>query len=140
MTGLIRRDGSLVWWDALDKSPNSLPACGDFDGDGKLEAMGWGYADGIRCYEAATGKVQWTLAAPEAFTPSGCASADLNGDGRDEAVFAVGTRLYCVGNGEVLWKVDLPAWTGPPSIADVDGSGEAAILVAAADGWVYCVR
>ena len=140
MTGLLRRDGTLAWWDAMDKSPYSLPAFGDFDGDGKLEAMGWGYPDGIRCYDTATGKVKWTLAAPEATAPSGCASADLNGDGKDEAVFAVAKRLYCVGNGAVLWKLDLPAWTGPPSIADVDGSGKAAIVVAAADGWVYCVK
>lgn len=140
MTGLIRADGSLAWWDALDKSPASWPAFGNFDGDGKLEALAWGYPDGIRCYDAATGKVRWRLDQPEAQTPAGCASGELMGSGRDVAVFSVGTKLYCVGQGRVLWQLGLPAWLGPPSIADVDGTGRAAIVVSGADGWVYVVR
>jgi len=147
MTGLVQGDGSLVWSDALDQSPKSLPAFGDVDGDGRIEALGWGYADGIRCYETDTGRVRWHLDPPvQGKAPAGCASADLNGDGRDEAVFTMGTTLCALGSkpegkaGEVLWQVGLPATLGPPSIGMPDGDGRLAILVAGADGYVYCLR
>ena len=146
MTGLVRADGSLVWWDALDHSPKALPAVGDFDGDGKLEAVGIGYDDGTRCYNAATGVVKWRLPFGIGQTPTGMASADINGDGRDEAVCTMGNTLYCLGTeapgraGKLLWQLDLPAVLGPPGIADVDGRGKASILVAGSDGYVYCVR
>ena len=45
MTGLIRPDGKLAWWDAFEESPRCLPAFGDFDGDGALEAVGVGYLE-----------------------------------------------------------------------------------------------
>ncbi len=145
MTGLVRVDGSLAWWDALDKSPSCLPAFGDFSGNGHIEALGIGYEDGIRCYEAATGKIRWRLPAPESATPQGTASADLNGDGRDEALVAIDRTLYCLGEksdgkGSLLWKISLPARIGQPSIADVDNTGTASILVVGADGYVYCVQ
>lgn len=150
MTGLVRADGDLVWWDALDRSPSTLPACGDFAGNGRLEVIGFGYGDGLRCYDVATGELQWRMAAPASGTPSGVASADLDGDGRDEAVFALGDSLYCYGSragsggggraGELRWRLRLPSRIGPPSIAAVDTTGEPAILVAAEDGFVYCMR
>ena len=140
MTGLIRADGSLAWWDALDHSPKALPAIGDFDGDGKLEAIGIGYDDGTRCYNAATGTVKWRLPFGAGLTPTGMASADINGDGRDEAVLTMGTTMYCLGAGKVLWEFGLPVCVGPPCIADVDGRRQANIVVAGSDGYVYCVK
>jgi outer membrane protein assembly factor BamB len=147
MTGLVRLDGTLVWWDALDKSPRSLPAVGDFDGDGHLEAIGVGYQeDGIRCYDAATGKIKWRLPMPASGDAAGTASADINSDGRDEALFTLGGTLYCVGTpqpggaGALLWQLDLPATLGPPTIADADGDGLAEIILVGADGSVYGVR
>jgi hypothetical protein len=76
----------------------------------------------------------------------GSASADLNGDGRDEAVFVIGQQLVCVGagstpaEGRVLWQLTLPAQTGPPSLAVLDKKGGLSILLAGADGFVYAVR
>jgi outer membrane protein assembly factor BamB len=146
MTGLLRPDGSLVWFDAPDVSPNALPAFGDVDGDGRIEAVGVGYPDGVRCYDAATGKVKWTLAQFSPGTGAGTASADINSDGRDEVLVTIGTVLYCLGvddagtQGKLLWKLDLPATIGPPTIADVTGTGAASILLQGADGDVYCVR
>jgi hypothetical protein len=146
MTGLVRPDGSLVWFDAPDVSPNALPAFGDVDGDGRIEAVGVGYPDGVRCYDAATGKVKWTLAQFSPGTGAGTASADINSDGRDEVLVTIGTVLYCLGvddagtQGKLLWKLDLPATIGPPTIADVTGTGAASILLQGADGDVYCVR
>ena len=146
MTGLVRRDGSLAWWDALDRSPQSLPAVGDFDGDGRMEAIGIGYDDGIRCYDTAGGKVEWRMPAPVPGNAIGSASADLNSDGRDEAVFAIGSTLCGVGSagpgagGSLLWRIELPVPVGPPSLADLDGRGKVSILVMGGDRYVYCVR
>jgi len=155
MTALLRPDATLVWWDALDTSPCCLPALGDVDGDGRLEAVGIGYVDGIRCYDAATGAIKWRMSAPPEWYvpppagtqyPIGTASGDIDSDGRDEVVFAVGNRLYCIGvspgqeGGERLWEMDFPTHVGPPSIADVDGDGRVSILVMGNDGYIYCVR
>jgi len=96
-TGLVLPNGKLVWWDALDKSPDSFPAFGDFAGDGHIGALRIGYEDGIRCYDVATGKIKWRMPAPEPGTPQGTASADLNSDGRDEALVTIGRTLYCLG-------------------------------------------
>jgi outer membrane protein assembly factor BamB len=146
MTGLVRPDGELLWWDALDKSPKQLPAVGDFDGDGAIEVIGIAYEDGIRCYNAASGEVKWRLAVPSTEVPSGVASADINGDGRDEAIFVIGKTIFCVGDtgsgtgGEYLWQVELPVPVGPPSIAIVDGDKRLSILLLGEDGYVYCVQ
>jgi hypothetical protein len=155
MTALLRADATLVWWDALDTSPCCLPAIGDVDGDGRLEAVGIGYIDGIRCYDASTGTIKWRLPAPSEWYvpppagtryPVGTASGDIDSNGRDEVLFVVGNTLYCIevppGEevGRLSWKIDLPADAGPPCLADVDGQGQLAILVAGQDGYVYCVR
>lgn len=147
LTALYRLNGSLAWLDAQDKSPSSLAAFGDFDGDSQLEAIGVGYPNGIRCYDTATGRVKWRLASPLPGNPVGGASGDLNGDGRDEAIFVTGKTLWCTGaaatgdEGIVLWRVELPPdRLGPPAIADVDGSGKPSILVVGNDGYVYCLR
>ena len=145
MTGLVRTDGSLVWWDALDQGPQDWPAFGNFTGQSRLEAMAAGYPDGIRCYDAATGRVLWRLPMPAPGTVLGSASADLNGDGRDEAVFVIGQQLVCLGagrtpaEGALLWRIPLPVQTGPPSLA-VLGPGEGlSILLVGMDGFVYAV-
>jgi hypothetical protein len=72
------------------------------------------------------------------------AVAHIDGDGRDECVFTIGPTLYAVGTakgtpttGAVLWKFDLPGTAGLVTIADVDGSGTAQIIVPCADGHVY---
>jgi outer membrane protein assembly factor BamB len=147
MTGLVRSDGSLVWWDALDKSPNVLPAFGSFSGRGRMEAISIGYPeDGIRCYDSGTGAIIWRMPMPDEGRVLNTASGDINSDGRDEALAVIGRSLYCIGSdaagtsGSVLWKVDFPAEPGPPSLADVDGTGKLSILVSCGDGYLYCLR
>jgi outer membrane protein assembly factor BamB len=146
MTGLVRTDGSLVWWDALDQSAQDWPAFGNFTGQGRLEAMGAGYPDGIRCYDTATGRVLWRLPMPAPGSVIGSASADLNGDGRDEVVFVIGQQLVCLGagrtpaEGSVLWRLPLPAQTGPPSFAALGRHEGLSILLVGTDGFVYAVR
>jgi outer membrane protein assembly factor BamB len=157
MTGVIRLDGTLVWFDALDKSPGYLPSFGDFDGDGRADVVGVGYEDGVRCYDMASGQIKWRMQNPsdgfgdfgqKAQNPvKGSASADVDGDGRDEALIAVGRTLFCLGapaaagsEGEVRWSVELPAEVGPPTVVSLDKEGHLSILVVATDGYVYCLR
>ena len=146
MTGLVRADGSLVWWDALDHSAQDWPGFGNFSGRGHLEAVGAGYPDGIRCYDAATGQILWRLPMPAPGSVIGSASGDLNGDGRDEAVFVIGQQLVCLGagstpaEGRVVWQLPLPAQTGPPSLAVLDKKSGLSILLAGAEGFVYAVH
>lgn len=156
MTGVITTVGELKWFDALDKSAPHLPALGDFDGDGKMEMIGVGFEDGIRCYDTASGKLQWQMEDPSgqidgfgvhSVNPvSGAATADIDGDGRDEALLSMGNSLYCLGTaeqgnaGEVCWRVELPAQIGPPTVVQLEQDGPPAILVVGRDGYVYCLR
>lgn len=156
MTGVIRKDGTLVWFDALDKSPAYLPNFGDFDKDGRMDVIGVGFEDGIRCYDTQSGKVKWKMANPaDGFTAFGThsgnlvlgtATGDLDGDGRDEAMFVVDHTLYCVGSskdgtsGELRWKVDFPSKVGPPTVVTLDKEGTVSILTVGDDGNVYCLR
>ena len=146
MTGLVRGDGSLVWWDALDHSAPELPAFGDFDGDGTLESIGIGYEDGVRCYNLRNGHVKWRLASPLPDPVVGCATADLDSDGRDEAVFTMGRTVLAFGAtrdgmaGEMRWRLDLPTSLGPPTVASLDKEDDLVVLVMGADGFVTCLR
>lgn len=156
MTGVIRLDGTLVWFDALDKSPGYLPSFGDFNGDGRADVMGVGYEDGVRCYDMATGKIHWSISNPaEGFgvfgnhtenPVRGSVSADLDGDGRDEALVAIDHTLFCLGAsrdraaGEVRWHLEFPAQIGPPTVVTLEKGGPVSILVVDANGFVYCIR
>ncbi|MGE3638218.1 MAG: hypothetical protein AB7G28_06635 [Pirellulales bacterium] len=156
MTGVIATDGTLKWFDALDKSAPHLPALGDCDGDGKLEMIGVGFDDGVRCYDTATGEIKWRMPDPSgkidgfgihsANPVSGAVTADIDSDGRDEALVSMGNTLYCFASqksghgGEIRWKVELPAQIGPPTVAQLEQEGSASILVVGRDGYVYCLR
>lgn len=145
MNLVVRPDGALAWWAALDQASNGYPAFGHFDGTGHMQAITFGAGAGLRCQDTATGEVQWHLPLPPGGFSIGSASADLDGDGRDEALFVLGNNLYCLetaetGEGRIAWQFLMPATTGPPAIADVEGSGRASILLAGVDGYLYCLR
>lgn len=155
MTGVIKTDGTLVWFDALDKSAPHLPSFGDFNGDGKIEMIGVGFDDGIRCYDLASGKINWTMPSPldgngfgmHSENPVGGAiTADIDGDGRDEALITMQNIVYCLGTsqansgGEIRWSKEFPTQLGPPTIVQLEKQGDPSILVVSQDGNVYCVR
>jgi len=149
VTGLLDSRGSLLWSDAVNTSPKTYPAVGNFNGDGKLDVVGIGYSgggDNVRCYDGATGKVKWQLSVPLDADVHGTASADVNSDGRDEAIFTSGNTLYCVGagkdgkSGTLLWKISLSEKLGPPTIAYLGGKSKMSILVSSRDGYVYCIE
>ncbi|MFQ5809329.1 MAG: hypothetical protein ACE5JM_06895, partial [Armatimonadota bacterium] len=53
-------------------------ALADFDGDGTLEIASAGYGDGVRAIDPKTGRVLWSLQAPEPTGPK-VAAADIDG-------------------------------------------------------------
>jgi len=156
MTGVIRLDGTLAWFDAVDKSPGYLPSFGDFNGDGRSDVVGVGFEDGVRCYDMASGKVNWRMPNPaggfgnfgqKAENPvKSSASADLDSDGRDEALIVIDKTLLCIGikgddtTGKILWRVEFPAAIGPPTVVSLKKDGPVSILVVGDDGFVYCVE
>ena len=105
----------------------------------------------MRCYDAATGRLDWTLAVrgPESSLdsspPMTPATADIDSDGRDEAIVAIGKTLYAVGttpdkkSGAIRWSLAFPDRLGPPAIADSLGHASTEIVVVCADGYVYGV-
>jgi outer membrane protein assembly factor BamB len=159
--GLLDHDMNVLWQSLpADGTPAIMQAIGDIDGDGRLELLAPGYrreTDSTEqvfcCHDLASGQLRWRLNLPgscfvgnnQGFpdSPTAPAVADLDGDGRDECVFAIDDTLYAVGTdaggvaGEVCWTLKLPARLGSPTIADVEASGKLQVIVACADGFVY---
>ncbi|HJN18889.1 MAG TPA: hypothetical protein QGH10_25540, partial [Armatimonadota bacterium] len=103
VTALLDGNGDRIWKVAHvhPMGWRNQAAHGDVDGDGKTEllfpgAMG---EDGreFRCLDAATGEVRWSFPMPDEAI-SFPAVADMNGDGRDECVFTMGSTIHAVGN------------------------------------------
>jgi len=143
LTALIDKGGQLVWSDESGKGLGTF-AFGDFDGDGALETIGTGFSDGWRCYDVRSGAVEWRMPAPVPGSIAGMASADINSDGRWEALATAGATLCAVntdenGAGRIVWRWEAPGALGPPVVADVEGDGEACIVVGDAAGMVYAL-
>ena len=73
-------------------------------------------------------------------------AADLDSDGRDEALFTLGRTVLALGTtggesaGNVRWQMELPAQLGPPTVASLSPQDGTVILVMNADGYVNCLR
>jgi hypothetical protein len=161
--GLLDKNGNVIWEEKrpLPRGPGILPGIGDIDGDGKLEVLMLGQNDDgqsmFYCYDGVNGNVKWKFPLPgDTFvqgiyptnnTPLPPATGDINGDGRDECVFVIGKTLYAAGitedgkSGGILWQLEFPdsIKLGQPSIADVDGSMNAQIVLIGRNGYVYGV-
>jgi outer membrane protein assembly factor BamB len=143
--GVVRSDGSALWWHAapLSSLTAGFGALADIDGDGRLE-LGVSDATGdFICLDAASGLEKWRLHLGQVAT--GGASCDIDGDGRNE--FIVATREGHVmaiaaasnGSGLIRWSIDLGYSLGPPVIADFNGDGRSEILVVSGDGHLYAI-
>jgi hypothetical protein len=131
----------------------SIQGVGDLDGTGGLEIVSVGHDDPskeIHVFNAATGVERWTLAMPglcDIKEFSHVATGDIDGDGRDEALFIDCNILYAIGEnknglGEILWRATFQgnrynADLGEVVIADVDGTGRPQILLNTASGYLY---
>ena len=156
--------GGAIWHYGVtkDTTPRHHPGLADMDGDGFTEIV-IAQNDGLlRAFNAKplaskcptcpqnkaltamnhAGKERWTfkLAGPVA----DIASADLDGDGKEELVCGTDDgklialkerKRVC----EILWSVDLGRRVGSPVLADLDGDGKAEILVTTEDGYLHCL-
>ena len=120
-----------------------------------MDVIGVGYEDGVRCYDMATGKVNWTIPNPtEGF---GCLDRDTMIQcvvrpvqiwmATDEMKLCIiDNILFCLGSssdgtkGEIRWKMKLPQVIGPPTVVSLDKEGTISILVVGSDGYVYCIK
>jgi hypothetical protein len=153
-------DANVLWHTTpFDSGLNSLSlqGVGDIDGDGDLEIISVGHSNPgaeIVVYDGATSTERWSLALsdrrcddPDFQRLSHVATGDIDGDGKDEALFNDCNFLYAIGEkspveGEFLWRVTFPdnqynADLGDVVIADVDGSGRPQIIVNTASGYIY---
>mgnify|MGYP006280268681 CR=1 FL=1 len=98
----------------------------------------------VFCLAGATGNVLWEYALPGSVNWGGSAiaAADVDGDGRIEAVTADsrGTLVCLDGGGAEEWVWESPTTlNSPPTIADMDGDGAPEVLVGGPDAPVYCL-
>jgi sialidase-1 len=127
-------------------------AIGDMDGDGHLDGVGLtNTRDGghngrreVRCLDLATGRVKWTTPVHRAYLDTNSpVMADLNGDGKLEAVVGTGNPagygrlpnsepwgdLYVVGGtGEILQHLELPGLPVNLATCDLDDDGFSEVL------------
>jgi hypothetical protein len=140
---LLDRLATPLWHTAYGSARTLWsPAVGDFDGDGDLDILSNAQNSAtVSAYDGRTGTVRWSLALPG--VPGAAVSGDIDGDGRDEALFAIGNTLYCVGaapdgrSGRIEWTRTFSSAIGMPILADVTGTGQLQIVVVAQDGYVY---
>ena len=139
--GLTTLDASVLWYHA---GGAGMAGVGDVDGDGRLELgiTGWEKGEGLRCLDAATGAEKWQWPLP-GNARTAVYSADIDGNGRDEFLFAVEQTLYAVGDRDdaphLRWQLDLPTRPGDLTLADVDGDGEIEIFFIGEDSVLYCL-
>ncbi len=134
--------GKLVWHTPYLDGSTASPAAGDFDGDGRLEAIGPAYRGGLRCYDLSSGTVRATLAASGGQV-SDVVAADLDGDGRPEAVFSSGSAVRAVSleKGQLVprWECPLGSRGYDPIVTDTDGDGTCEVLVLTQAGDLVCI-
>ncbi|PLW92539.1 MAG: hypothetical protein C0592_10235 [Marinilabiliales bacterium] len=59
------------------------------------------------------------------------AMADINGDGKDEILTAIDSKLFCISDTGVIWETTIIGTaTYPPSVGDLDHDGDLEIVVA----------
>jgi outer membrane protein assembly factor BamB len=126
----------IIWRTEPGDGITTLPAVADTDGDGVFELGLPGCRDGFRCVDSKTGRVLWNIGEGAS---SNCVACDIDGDGREEFLYANGKLLRAVRNGKVVWEINLLAGITQLAVADVDGDGTSEILAGAEDGKMYCI-
>jgi cysteine-rich repeat protein len=110
------------------------PGCtGDFDGDGEIE-VAWSHG-GVLLAAQLDGAVMWTATSTDVSGAASCSAFDLDGNGRDELLFA-GETEFAIRDGLSGAVLAGPFTHGSatlfetPAIADIDRDGNSEILVA----------
>ena len=165
--GLVDKNAVPIWNTpfTFDNTPGLIQSIGDVDNDGDLDVLSPGHpiSPGVdttsrfHAYDGPTGQLLWTVDLPgRAYAPVGGAyfdsptlsvSADVDGDGRVESVFAITGTVYVVGadpggtSGQIEWSFTPDGGVlGSPIIADGDGDGVAEIIVVSTSGFIYGIE
>jgi len=160
LLGVFNPQGAGIWSGTPQAgAPGRLQGIADLDGDGTLSLVsageiGPGGVSTLKVYKGSTGQVLWSIPLPncgvfslggfpQTNAPTPVTVGDINGDGRDEAVFACGSTIYVVaaspGNqsGQILWSLNLGATLDTPILADAEGNGSLEIIVVGSNGYIY---
>ena len=158
--GMLDDHAKAIWNGQYQAgTPGYLPGIADLDGDGTLSLVSAGVAGSngqaiLNVNRSDTGALLWSIPlagcghftanqSPEANAPTPVTVGDINGDGRDEAIFVCGSKIYVAGadagnrSGKILWSVDLGTRLDTPILADAEGNGQLEIVVVGANGYVY---
>lgn len=145
-------DGSVKWHsDYYKGAPSqSFAGVGFFSTKERKDLLVAGYCDGsgkeIKLFNSDDGSIKWQLPLPEACNwpyVRSVATADIDGNGKDEAIIVSGRKLTAVGEndngqGVILWQIDLINGSehADPIIVDLDGDGKPTIVINTARGFV----
>ncbi|MGE3313840.1 MAG: FG-GAP repeat domain-containing protein [Planctomycetaceae bacterium] len=137
-------------------------ALADYNGDGKLDGAGiTNTRDGgnsgrraIRCIDLHDGRLVWETAVERAYLDTNSpVAADLDGDGKPEAIVGTGNPagyarlpnsdpwgdLYVVAtDGTIMQRVPLPGWPVNCAFCDIDSDGlaELTVVIDGTPGWL----
>ena len=151
---VVQLDGSVVWnTPFFSGSPvGTMQGVGDLNGDSLIDLVSVGHCKSdnqeVQILDASNGTLQWSLSIPGLCNAgTHVSTVDLDGDGRDEALFTHENNIYAVGVDQqvgavLLWQVQAEpdAWfaeLGDVVIADVDGSGMPQLIVNTSSGYIY---
>jgi len=129
-----RRRAEVMWRTDTEDGATGAAALANIDGNGRFAVGAAGWSDGFRCYDAATGALMWRLDGG-ASPVSNALAMDVDGDSRDEFVWADGSTIIAAQDGAVLWETTAPA--NVRHLAPVDVAGRRGLLAACDDGVVY---
>lgn len=138
ITALNGRDGSVLWQASTPARVVGSPSLADVTGDGRPDVFVVSYGGTLLSFDGATGRQRWSACITDdgrgcpretIGTKSGVALADVDGDGRIEAVVhgEQQMQIYDAGTGQLEakrgsgWGGTVYAPANTPTIAQVNG-------------------
>lgn len=131
------RDGQrpeVMWRTGKEDGATGAAALANVDANGVLAVGVAGCSDGFRCYDATTGALLWQLDG-RASPVSNALAVDVDGDSRDEFIWADGSTIHAARDGSMLWETETPA--NVRHLAPITVEGRGGLLAACDDGVVY---